>query len=152
MMDGNKKDIEDARKSLKTEIIREAKSIKEKYVLPPHTTDFAIMFLPFEGLYSEVINMGIIEELQNKYKICITGPSTMAAMLNSFRMGFRMLTIQERSSEVWDILEATKKEFSSFDQGLRKVKEKLDQAGDELDKLITTRSNAINRQLKNISC
>ncbi|MDE5936033.1 MAG: DNA recombination protein RmuC, partial [Ruminococcus sp.] len=110
-----------------------------------------VMFLPFEGLYSEVINLGLIETLQREYKINIAGPSTMAAMLNSLQMGFRTLAIQKKSSEVWKILEGTKKEFENFEKGLDDTRNRLRQADEELEKLIGTRTNAINRKLKNIT-
>ena len=148
---GEKERIDTARKSLRSIVLSEAKSIKDKYVEPPYTTDFAIMFLPFEGLYAEVVNMGLLEELQNKYNVNVAGPSTMAAMLNSFRMGFRTLAIQKRSGEVWKVLEAVKKEFSTFEVGLNKMKERLGQADSELEKLIGTRTNAINRKLREVS-
>ncbi|MCR5203165.1 MAG: DNA recombination protein RmuC [Lachnospiraceae bacterium] len=143
--------INNARNTLATTIKNEAKSISTKYIIPPITTDFAVMFLPFEGLYAEVVNMGLIEELQNKYKINVAGPSTMAAMLNSFRMGFRTLAIQKKSGEVWKTLEATKTEFEKFEKGLDAMKKKLTQADTELDKLIGVRTRAINRTLKNVS-
>lgn len=148
---GEKDRIDIARKTLRNTILSEAKSIHDKYIEPPHTTDFAIMFLPFEGLYAEVVNMGMLEELQVKYAINIAGPSTMAAMLNSFRMGFRTLAIQKRSGEVWKLLEAVKKEFGTFEVGLNKMKERLGQADTELEKLIGTRTNAINRKLREVS-
>lgn len=148
---GEKNRIDISRKTLRNTILSEAKSIHDKYIVPPHTTDFAIMFLPFEGLYVEVINMGMLEELQNKYAINVAGPSTMAAMLNSFRMGFRTLAIQKRSGEVWKLLEAVKKEFGIFESGLNKMKERLGQADVELEKLIGTRTNAINRKLREVS-
>jgi DNA recombination protein RmuC len=143
--------IKAARQALAATVKSEAKSIHDKYVDPPRTTDFAIMFLPFEGLYSEVINLGLLEALQNSYKINIAGPSTMAAMLNSFRMGFRTLAIQKKSGEVWKTLEAVKKEFSTFETGLGKMKERLSQADQELEKLIGVRTNAINRKLRSVS-
>lgn len=148
---GSREDIDLAKKQLRSTILSEAKSIHDKYIEPPYTTDFAIMFLPFEGLYAEVVNMGMLEELQNKYNVNIAGPSTMAAMLNSFRMGFRTLAIQKRSGEVWKVLEAVKKEFGTFEQGLSKLKERLNQSETELDKLIGTRTSAINRKLKEVS-
>lgn len=148
---GEKDRIDIARKTLRSTILSEAKSIHDKYIEPPYTTDFAIMFLPFEGLYAEVVNMGLVEELQKKYAVNVAGPSTMAAMLNSFRMGFRTLAIQKRSGEVWKLLEAVKKEFETFELGLSKMKERLNQADTELDKLIGTRTNAINRKLREVS-
>ena len=148
---GDKTNIENCRKMLRTTILSEAKSIQNKYIDPPNTTDFAIMFLPFEGLYAEVVNMGLLEELQNKYNVNIAGPSTMASLLTTFRMGFKTMAIEKRSGEVWKVLEAVKKEFGNFEQGLQKMKERLGQADTELDKLIGTRTTAINRKLREVS-
>jgi DNA recombination protein RmuC len=148
---GSREEIDLARKQLRSTVLSEAKSIRDKYIDPPYTTDFAIMFLPFEGLYAEVVNMGMVEELQSKYNVNIAGPSTMAAMLNSFRMGFRTLAIQKRSGEVWTVLEAVKKEFGTFEEGLRKMKDRIRQTDDELEKLIGTRTNVINRKLKSVT-
>ncbi len=142
--------LKQRRSALEAEIKRCAKSIHDKYIAPPYTTDFAIMFLPFEGLYAEVINMGLVETLQREYKVNIAGPSTMAAMLNSLQMGFRTLAIQKKSGEVWKILEATKKEFGNFGAVLDSARNRLRQADDELDKLIGTRSRAINRSLRGV--
>ena len=135
------------RKLLETEILRCAKSIRDKYINPPHTTNFAIMFLPFEGLYAEVVNMGMVERLQRDYSINIAGPSTMAAMLNSLQMGFKTLAIQKKSGEVWKILESAKKEFTNFETVLTKTRDRLRQADEELEKLIGTRTKQINRKL-----
>ncbi|MGN1415789.1 MAG: DNA recombination protein RmuC [Oscillospiraceae bacterium] len=143
-------EIKNRRDILEREIRRCGKSIHDKYICPPYTTDFAIMFLPFEGLYAEVVNMGLVEVLQREFKINIAGPSTMAAMLNSLQMGFKTLAIQKKSSEVWKILEDAKKEFSSFETTLTAVRSRLRQADDELDKLIGTRTRAINRKLKDV--
>lgn len=143
--------VKAARKTLSDEIKRCAKSIKEKYIKTPHTTNFAIMFLPFEGLYAEVVNMGMIESLQHDYQINITGPSTMAAMLNSLQMGFKTLAIQQKSGEVWKILEAAKTEFSTFSKVLKATRNRLRQADDELEKLIGTRTNQIYRKLESVS-
>lgn len=148
---GNPDDLKEKRKLLEVEIIRCAKSIHDKYIVPPYTTSFAILFLPFEGLYAEVVNMGLVERLQRDYAINIAGPSTMAAMLNSLQMGFRTLAIQKKSADVWKILEAAKKEFSTFEGILTKTRERLKQADDELDKLIGTRTRAINRKLSDVS-
>ena len=133
------------------EIKRAAKSIHDKYIAPPYTTDFALLFLPFEGLYAEVVNLGLVEYLQHNYKINIAGPSTMAAMLNSLQMGFRTLAIQKKSGEVWQILEAAKKEFANFENVLTATRNRLRQADEELDKLIGTRTRAINRRLQAVS-
>ena len=143
--------IKEKRKALETEIKNCAKSISDKYIKPPYTTDFAIMFLPFEGLYSEVVNMGLVETLQREYKINITGPSTMAATLNSLQMGFRTLAIQKKSGEVWSILEKAKKEFATFEKVLNSARTRLRQADDELNALIGTRTNKINSALKNVT-
>lgn len=148
---GDASAVRTARRALSDEIKSCAKSIREKYVRIPYTTNFAIMFLPFEGLYAEVVNMGMIETLQRDYQINITGPSTMAAMLNSLQMGFRTLAIQKKSGEVWKILEAAKKEFSSFSEVLEKTRSRLRQADEELEKLVGTRTNQINRKLSSVS-
>jgi len=142
--------IKACRELLKTTLKSEAKDIHEKYVSPPHTTDFAIMFLPSEGLYSEAVNLGMVELLQKDYKINIAGPSTMAALLNSLQMGFKTLAIQERSMEVWNVLSEVKTEFGKFNDALAKAQERINQAGSELDKLITTRTNAMNRKLRSV--
>ena len=128
----------------------EAKDIKTKYVEPPYTTDFAIMFLPFEGLYAEVVRHGLIEVLQKEYKVNIAGPTTMAALLNSLQMGFRTLAIQKHSSEVWEVLGAVKTEFNNFGNVLEKARSRIKQADDELEKLIGTRTNAIIRKLRSV--
>ncbi|MBQ9243897.1 MAG: DNA recombination protein RmuC, partial [Proteobacteria bacterium] len=148
---GDPADIKQKRSILERELKRCAKSIHDKYIIPPYSTDFAIMFLPFEGLYAEVVNMGLVEVLQAEYRVNITGPSTMAAMLNSLQMGFRTLAIQKKSGEVWKILEAAKKEFSNFESVLSKTRDRLRQADDELEKLIGTRTRAINRKLQTVS-
>lgn len=148
---GDQGEIKQKRAALITEIKECAKSISLKYIAPPYTTNFAIMFLPFEGLYAEVINLGLVEELQNKFKINITGPSTMAAMLNSLQMGFKTLAIEKKSGEVWKVLEKAKKEFANFEAVLEKVRNKLRLADDELDKLIGTRTKAINRELRTVT-
>ena len=126
------------------------KDIKEKYVQPPHTTNFAIMFLPFEGLYAEVVNRGMLETLQKDYGVNIAGPSTMAALLNSLQMGFRTLAIQKRSNEVWTVLGAVKSEFEKFDIILSAAQKRIQAVGDDLDKLVGTRTRAIRRKLSDV--
>lgn len=143
--------VKAARQTLVAEIKRCAKSINEKYIKTPYTTNFAIMFLPFEGLYAEVVNMGLIESLQREHHINITGPSTMAAMLNSLQMGFKTLAIQKKSGEVWKILEAAKKEFSNFAVVLENTRDRLRKADEDLEKLVGTRTNQINRKLASVS-
>jgi len=128
-----------------------AKEISEKYLDPPHTTDFAIMFLPVESLYAEVLrHPGLFETLQRKYNITITGPTTLSAVLNSLQMGFRTLAVQKRSSEVWKVLGAVKSEFMNFSEHLKKVRKQLDTATGSLDKLQTTRTNQIQRKLREV--
>lgn len=147
---GDKSAIDSAAKALRARILNEAKDIRAKYVYPPATTDFAIMFLPFEGLYAEAVNRGLVEELQNSYRIMIAGPSTTAAMLNSIQMGFKTLAIEKRSAEVWDILGAVKTEFEKFGDILTATQKRLTQANDELDKLVGVRTRAIVRKLSSV--
>jgi DNA recombination protein RmuC len=136
--------------SLETRIRQEAKTIREKYVDPPNTTDFAIMFLPIEGLYAEVLRRpGLCDSLQRQYRISITGPTTLAALLNSLQMGFRTLAIEKRSSEVWGLLGAVKTEFGKFGDVLIKTKEKLDQASKQID-AAAVRTRSIERKLKDV--
>ena len=145
---GDSELIKSALATLLSRIKGFAKDIHDKYIEPPYTTDFAIMFLPFEGLYAEVVNQGIVELLQNTYKINIAGPSTMAALLNSLQMGFKTLAIQKRSVEVWNILSSVKTEFDKFGDVLAATQTKLEQANKELDKLVGARTRAIQRKLK----
>ncbi len=147
---GDKAQIEVCEKALLGTIRNEAKDIHDKYIDPPHTTDFAVMFLPFEGLYSEVVNRGMVEELQHKYKVSIAGPSTMAALLNALQMGFRTLAVQKRSAEVWDVLRSVKKEFDSFADVLEKTQTRLDQANKELDNLVGVRTRQMQKQLAKV--
>ncbi len=147
---GDKQKVDAAAKSLRLRILGEARDIRDKYVSPPYTTDFAILFLPFEGLYAEVVNRGLVEELQNTYHIMIAGPSTMAAMLNSIQMGFKTLAIEKRSTEVWEILGAVKTEFTKFGDVIAKTQERLNQANNELDKLVGVRTRAIIRKLRSV--
>ncbi len=128
-----------------------AKDIRDKYLEPPYTTNFGIMFLPFEGLYAEVVRTGLADTLQQQFRVVVAGPTTLAALLNSLQMGFRTLAIQKRSTEVWQVLGAVKTEFGNFERVLTKAKERIDQTGDELDKLIGTRTRQINRKLKSVS-
>ena len=144
---GSKEAVDAATKTLLNTIRREAKDIRDKYIDPPNTTEFAVMFLPFEGLYSEVVNRGMVELLQRDYKVNIAGPSTMAALLNSIQMGFKTLAVQKRSAEVWKLLGSVKKEFETFNSVLVATQTKLDQANKELDKLVGVRSRQISRKL-----
>ena len=139
--------VELAQKNLRDSLTRFAKDIFDKYINPPRTTNFAVMFLPTEGLYAEAVRLGMIETLQTKYRINIAGPSTMAALLNSLQMGFRTLAIQKRSSEVWDILAKIKKEFDTFDEVLSNTRKSLQKANDDLDKLVGVRTRKIRSAL-----
>ena len=147
---GNLQAVAEARKALETVLKKSAKDIRDKYVEPPYTTTFGILFLPFEGLYAEVVNMGMIEVLQKEYSINVAGPSTMAALLNSLQMGFRTLAIQKRSSEVWQVLGAVKTEFTKFEDVMQKMQGHLQQTSKDLDTLMGTRTRAINRKLRDV--
>lgn len=148
--EGDSKNIKEAKADLASAIKKEAKSISEKYIKPPITTDFAIIFFPAEGLYAEVVSdIQLMEDLTTKYKINVAGPSTIMAYLNSLQMGFKTLAIEARTSEVWQTLEAVKKEFSNYSDAIEKVHNKIKQADNEIEKLITTRTNAVNSKLKN---
>ncbi len=140
-----------AQSVLRSRIREFAKAIKDKYIEPPYTTDFAIMFLPTEGLYAEVVKMGMLEQLQHEFRVCIAGPSTMAAILNSLQMGFRSLAIQKRSGEVWKVLSAVRTEFDKFQDTLQKTQERLVKANNDLDMLIGVRTRQIRRSLKNVT-
>ena len=143
--------IEEAAKNLERVIKSEAKDIHTKYIEPPYTTDFGIMFLPFEGLYAEVVRRGLLDVLQREYKVNIAGPTTMAALLNSLQMGFRTLAIQKRSGEVWNVLGAVKTEFDKFGGVLESAQNRINQANAELDKLIGVRTRSIVRKLKGVT-
>ena len=145
---GDPRAVAEARRALEQVIRAEAKDIRQKYVEPPYTTAFGILFLPFEGLYAEVVNSGVLEILQREYQVNVAGPSTMAALLNSLQMGFKTLAIQKRSSEVWQVLGAVNTEFEKFGKGLGKMQERLRQTDEELDQLIGVRTRAINRKLR----
>ena len=145
---GDASAVDAAAKLLLTTLKKEAKDIHDKYIEPPFTTEFAIMFLPTEGLYCEAVNRGMIEVLQREYKVNLAGPSTMAALLNSLQMGFKTLAVQKRSAEVWNVLGSVKTEFEKFADVITKTQQRLDQANDELEKLVGVRTRAINRHLK----
>lgn len=143
--------IEAAQKALDNTIRKMAKDISEKYIDPPHTTDFGIMFLPFEGIYAEVVRKAsLLEDLQRNYKIIVTGPTTLAAILNSLQMGFRTLAIQKRSSEVWQVLGAVKKEFENFGGLMQKAQRNIQTGLNQLDDVMGKRTKAIQRQLRGV--
>ena len=130
---------------------KSALEIQSKYIHPPATTDFAILFLPVESLYAEILREpGLAQQIQHDFKVIVTGPTTLSAILNSLQMGFRTLAIQKRSSEVWQILGAIKTEFGKFGDLLEKTQRKLSEANTELDKLIGVRTRVIQRKLKEI--
>ena len=142
--------VESAVKALKTRVKSFATDVQTKYIDPPNTTDFAILFIPVEGLYAELVRAGMVEILQREHKVTLAGPTTMSALLNSLQMGFRTLAIQKRSSEVWKVLGAVKSEFEKFATVLEATQNRLNQANSELDKLVGTRTRQIQRTLKNV--
>ena len=143
--------IETAGKLLETTIKKMAKDISDKYLAPPATTDFGIMFLPFEGIYAEVVRRSaLLEDLQRNYKVVVTGPTTLAAILNSLQMGFRTLAIQKHSGEVWTILGAVKKEFEKVGGMLEKAQKNLQTASGQIEEVLGTRTRAIQRKLKDV--
>ena len=148
---GDKTAVIDASTKLKNRLKIEAKTISEKYIDPPNTTDFAVMFLPFEGLYVEAVNQGLIESFQRDYKVCIAGPTTFIALLSSLQMGFKTLAIQKKSNEAWAVLSEVKEEFQKFDSTLARVQSSLLKAQDELEKLIGVRTRVMIRKLDKIS-
>ena len=128
-----------------------ARDIREKYLDPPFTTDFGIMFLPFENIYAEVIRRtALVEQLQREFRVIVTGPTTLGAILNSLQMGFRTLAIEKRSSEVWTVLAAVKTEFGKFGGRLEKVQKNLQNAGDQLEEVMGKRTRAIERKLRQV--
>lgn len=143
--------IEQTQRNLENTIKKMAKDISDKYLDPPHTTDFGIMFLPFEGIYAEVVRKAsLLEDLQRNYKIIVTGPTTLAAILNSLQMGFKTLAIQKRSSEVWQVLGAVKKEFENFGGLMQKAQKNIQTGLDQLDDVMGKRTKAIQRKLRSV--
>ena len=148
---GDRQLIKAATDGLRNAVLKAAKDISTKYISPPYTTEFAIMFLPFEGLYAEVLRLGLVDTLQRDYRINIAGPTTMAAMLNSFQMGFRSLALQKQSGEVWDTLAKVRTEFDKFGDVLVKTQTKMEQAQKDLEKLVGVRTRGIQRALKGVA-
>ena len=142
--------VDAAIKLLRDRVRSFARDIHQKYIAPPHTTEFGIMFLPVEGLYAEVVRCGLVEQLQQDFKVNIAGPTTMGALLNSLQMGFRTLAIQKRSSEVWKVLGGVKTEFDKFAEVLEATQKRLTQANDELDKLVGVRTRQIQSKLRGV--
>ena len=150
--DGSPGLVEQAQKELENTIKKMAKDIRDKYLDPPKTTDFGIMFLPFEGIYAEVVRKAaLLETLQRDYKIIVTGPTTLAAILNSLQMGFKTLAIQKRSSEVWSVLGEVKKEFNNFGGIMQKAQKNIQTGLNQLDDVMGVRTRAIERKLKDVS-
>jgi DNA recombination protein RmuC len=144
-------EIEAASKNLESTIKKMAKDIRDKYVDPPNTTDFAILFLPFESIYAEVIRRSaLVDQLRDEFKITVAGPTTLVAILNSLQMGFRTLALQKRSSEVWQVLGAVKSEFEKFGGLLEKAQKNIQTGLGQLDDVVGKRTNAINRRLKDV--
>lgn len=148
---GDKRMIMAATDHLRRAVIKSAKDIRTKYIYPPYTTEFAIMFLPFEGLYAEVLRLDLVEMLQREYRVTIAGPTTMGAMLNSFQLGFRSLALQQSSGEVWETLEKVRTEFGKFNDVLEDTQHKLDQAQRGLENLVGVRTRSIQRSLDKVS-
>ena len=142
--------INEARKRLRSNLLAYAKDVSEKYIDVPNTTDFAVIFLPLEGLYLEALNMGLFEEIQSKYKVNLTGPTTFTAFINSLNMGFRSLMIQKKSADVFKLLGAVKTEFGKFADALEKTQKRVNAAADDLDALVGTRTRMMNSKLKSI--
>ena len=147
---GDAQQVEQARRVLRDRLRSFAKDIHDKYIDPPNTTDFALMFLPVEGLYAEAVRLGMIEQLQKEFKVNLAGPTTTAALLNSLQLGFRTLAVQKRSAEVWKVLGAVKSEFSKFALVLEGAQKRLNQANEELDKLVGVRTRQIQRTLREV--
>ncbi|MCM8830439.1 MAG: DNA recombination protein RmuC [Candidatus Omnitrophica bacterium] len=148
---GRQEDVQRVYKELESVIKKCAKDIRDKYVSPPSTTDFAILFVPVEGLYAEIVRQpGLFETLQREYRVSVVGPSTFAVFLNSLYMGFRTLAIQKRSSEVWRVLAEIKKEFDKFGEVLKRAQEKIEGAGKDIETLVGTRTRQIQAKLKDV--
>lgn len=142
--------VKEAGTQLESRLKAFAKDIRDKYIAPPDTTAFGVMFLPFEGLYAEAVNRGMVEILQREYGVSLAGPSTMAALLNALQMGFRSVALSKRSQEVWRLLGAVRTEFDRFAEVLASTQKRLQLAGDDLDKLVGARTRAISRKLREV--
>lgn len=147
---GDSSQVKIARTALRNEIKKEAKDISSKYIDSPNTTDFAILFLPFESLYSEVMNLNIARDIQNQFHVVISGPSTMSALLNSLSMGFKTLALQKNSAAIYEVLRDVQKEFGNFEKVLTKAQDQITKAGKSMEDLVGVRTRAMNRRLKKI--
>ena len=148
---GDRQLIKAATDNLRNAVLKAARDIRTKYIAPPQTTEFAIMFLPFEGLYAEVLRLGLVDTLQHDYRINIAGPTTMSAMLNSFQMGFRSIALQKQSGQVWDTLAKVRNEFDKFGDVLIKTQSRMEQTQRDLEALVGVRTRGIQRALKDVS-
>lgn len=147
---GSSEEIAAAKKQLETVLKKCAKDISEKYIKPPYTTQFGVLFLPFEGLYAEVVSSGLPEQLRRQYQVSVAGPSTMAATLNALQMGFQTLAIQKRSHEVWQILGEVKGEFETFSSALEETQKHIKRAEEDLERLVGVRTRQMNRKLRSL--
>ncbi|MBR3486149.1 MAG: DNA recombination protein RmuC [Clostridia bacterium] len=147
---GDPEAVAKAQRRLVDVITKFGRDIHDKYINPPRTTEFAVMFLPTEGIYAEAVRLGMVEKLQHESRVNIAGPSTMAALLNSLRMGFSIVAMQKRSTEAWQVLGAVKNEFTTFESALKAAQKHITSAGDDLEKLIGTRTRAILRKLRDV--
>lgn len=151
IVDYTKEDVQKAEKAFDASVIRSAKEIQQKYISPPVTTNFAIMFVPTEGLYAQILSRpGLFDQIQREINITIVGPSNLAAFMSSLQMGFRTLAVQKQSNEVWRILSAVKTEFSTFEKALKTAQKQIDSASENIDKLVGVRTRMIQKKLKNV--
>ncbi len=148
--EGDPETAKDAADLFRSRVKRFAREVHDKYIMPPFTTDFAILFLPFEGIYTEVLRLGLPEELMVKYRITVAGPGTLAAILNSLLVGFRSVALEERSAEVWEALTGIKGEVDRYEETLVNVQKRLDQAGRELENLVGVRTRQLRKKLESL--
>lgn len=148
---GDPSEIRTSREALRRAILKAASDIRNKYIMPPATTDFGIMFLPFEGLYAEVLRLNLTGVLLNDYRVNIAGPTTMAAMLNSFRMGFRTIALSQRSGEVWETLSRVSSEFEKYEETVERTQKHLQMAQKDMDELIGPRTRQIRKALSELT-
>lgn len=138
----------DAEDLFKSRVKRFAKEVHDKYVMPPYTTDFAILFFPFEGVYTEVLQLGLLEELMEKYRITVAGPSSLTAILNSLLVGFRSVAMEEKTGEIWEALSGARSEVERFEETLTNVQKRLDQTSNELEQLVGVRTRKLKKKLE----
>lgn len=148
LAEGNPESAKDASDLFKSRVKRFAKDVYDKYIMPPFTTDFGILFFPFEGIYTQVLQMGLLEELMIKYHITIAGPSSLAAILNSLQVGFRSVALEEKTGEIWDALSGAQEEVTRFEESLSNVQKRLDQTSRELENLVGVRTRKLKKKLE----